>query len=424
MERSQPPSRPSTIQLAIIADDLTGAADTGASFASMGLATTISFADAPLPEVDILVRSTESRGLDAYAAARASEAAARDLTAHPGGRRIGWIYKKIDSALRGHPREELLAVMAVLGETRAVVASALPSEERTTVGGRQYLGGIPLEASPLGPPNVNRDLVALFGRSHGIAVRSLGLETIRKDAGAIQHFLRDAGPGVVVADAETDNDLKVLASAMAGSDVRVLCGSAGFARQLAITLPLISRVRFSVDPVRGTGPVLVVAGSQHPATIAQVEALRRAGHPVIHLAQELIDDPSTSISGAVAEVAMHLSSGHSTVLTTAGLALSPLGQSFVVERLAGIVAAPPVRPHIGGLVLTGGHVAAGIFVRLRASALRLGGEIRPAVPWGMLDAELVPCMPVATKAGSFGTSDALLACVNHIGGRIDHTERS
>ncbi|MDQ3539443.1 MAG: hypothetical protein M3440_02045 [Chloroflexota bacterium] len=403
--------------MAIIADDLTGAADTGASFASMGLATTISFADTPLPEVDILVRSTESRSLDARAATRANQTAAMALTADAGGRHIRWIYKKIDSALRGYPREELLAVMAALGETRALVAPALPSEERTTVGGRQYISGIPLEASPLGQRSVNSDLVALFGQRHEMVVHSLDLATMRKGAGAIQHFLRDAGPGIMVADAETDTDLGGLARAMAGSDVRVLCGSAGFARQLAVTLPLVSPVQPVIEPIRGAGPVLVVAGSQHPATSEQVDALRRAGYPVIHLAQELIDDPSMSIDGTVADVTMHLNSGRSTVLTTAGLAQSPHGLPFVVERLADIVAAPPVRQRIGGLVLTGGHVAAGVFAELRASALRLGGEIRPAMPWGVLDAELVPCMPVATKAGSFGTTDALLACVNHLGGR-------
>jgi len=420
VEGSQLAPQPSTIQVAIFADDVTGAADTGAAFARMGLATTLAFADEPLLAVDILVRSTESRGLDARAAALANERAAMALTAHSGGRQIRWIYKKIDSALRGCPSEELLAIMAGLGETRAVVACALPSEERTTVGGRQYLRGIPLEASPLGRSNATCDLVALFGQRHEVVVRSLGLAVIRQGASAIQRFLRNADSGVVVADAESDSDLRVLAGAIAGSDVRVLCGSAGFARQLAGALPLIPLARPSIAPVRGAGPVLVVAGSQHPATTAQVDVLRRAGHPVVHLAQDLIDDPSVSVNDAVAEVALHLSSGRSTVLTTVGLALSPIGRSFVVDRLADIVAAPPVRRHIGGLVLTGGHVAAGIFVRLRASALRLGGEIRPAMPWGMVDAELVRRMPVATKAGSFGASDALLACMNH----LEHTERT
>jgi uncharacterized protein YgbK (DUF1537 family) len=170
--------------------------------------------------------------------------------------------------------------------------------------------------------------------------------------------------------------------------------------------------------------MLVVAGSRHAATNAQVDALHGAGHPVVRLAQDLIDDPSVPIDGTVASVASHLGSGRSMVLTTAGLAPSSQGESFVVERLANIVAAPPVRRHIGGLVLTGGHVAAEVFVRLQASTLRLGGEIRPAMPWGMLDAGLVPCVPVATKAGSFGTTDALLACVNYLEGSIRQTERS
>jgi 4-hydroxythreonine-4-phosphate dehydrogenase len=421
VEGSQPASWSNTIQVAIIADDVTGAADTGAAFAHMGLATTFAFADVPLAGVDILVRSTESRGLDARAAALANARAASALDTHSGTQQIRWVYKKIDSALRGYPREELLAVMAALGETRAVVACALPSEQRTTVGGRQFLRGIPLDASPLGPSNVTCDLVALFAQSPKVDVQSLGLATIRQGAGAIQRFLRDAGAGVVVADAETDTDLAMLACAIAESDLRVLCGSAGFARQLAVTLGSSSVVRPPVASFLSAGPVLVVAGSRHAATTAQVDALLGAGHPVVRLAQDLIDDPSVPIDGTVAEVALHLGSGRSTVLTTAGLAPSSQGESFVVERLASIVAAPPVRQLIGGLVLTGGHVAAEVFAALQASTLRLGGEIRPAMPWGMLDAGLLPCVPVATKAGSFGTSDALLACVNYLEGRIRPT---
>jgi len=74
---------------------------------------------------------------------------------------------KIDSALRGCPSEELLAIMARLA--RLGPSCALPSKERRTTvdgqlrawhaggGGHSLLSGVPC------------DLVALFGRSHEVA---------------------------------------------------------------------------------------------------------------------------------------------------------------------------------------------------------------------------------------------------------------
>ena len=64
--------------------------------------------------------------------------------------------------------------------------------------------------------------------------------------------------------------------------------------------------------------------------------------------------------------------------------------------------------------MTGGDVAAGVLRRLSATALHLGGEIRPALPWGVVELANGTSLPVATKAGSFGEKDALQACHDHL----------
>ena len=102
------------------------------------------------------------------------------------------------------------------------------------------------------------------------------------------------------------------------------------------------------------------------------------------------------------------------VLTTAGLAPSPLGADFVAARLAQIVAAPEVSNQVGGLVLTGGDVAAAISTALGATALWLRGEITSGIPWGVLEGGRLHARPIATKAGSFGDDNALLSCINYL----------
>ncbi len=78
-----------TVQLAIIADDLTGAADTGACFASAGLTTVIPLSGSSIPAADVIVRSTETRDLDANEAARiVGDSITATVTSDP-----RWVYK-------------------------------------------------------------------------------------------------------------------------------------------------------------------------------------------------------------------------------------------------------------------------------------------------------------------------------------------
>ncbi|MDQ3653453.1 MAG: hypothetical protein M3457_00030 [Chloroflexota bacterium] len=400
------------IQLAVLADDLTGGADTGAAFASVGLVTSIAFGG-HAPDCDVLVVSTNSREIDLATAADRNLRAATALATGPATRRPRWVYKKIDSALRGHPREELLAVMAGLGESRALIAPALPSEARTTVNGRQFLDGRPLEATSLGSSQGPSDLVSLFGSGGEVSVHALGFNTIRNGPEEIERVLRQWGSGLVIADAETELDLLLIARAALRSDLRLLAGSAGLAGQLARVLAPAS-VSHKEVAGRPASPALVVAGSLHESTASQVGVLQAAGLPIVRPVDALLHGSSRAKRRAVDELAMHLAAGRSVVLATAGLPPSRYGSAFVVSCLADIVAAPGVRRHMGGLVLTGGETAAGILAGLGAIELRLMGEIRPAMPWGVLRTRDLPVMPIATKAGSFGEDDALLTCVEHL----------
>jgi uncharacterized protein YgbK (DUF1537 family) len=400
-------------QLVIVADDLTGAADASACFASAGLGTVIPLSGTAVPNADVVVVSTESRDLEGAAAG----AAVRSAVGHiAGGQRDAaprWIYKKMDSALRGHPRDELLAAMEAIDATRALVAPAFPAEGRTTIGGRQHIDGVPLELSQIRGPDTTSDLVALFQTDHGPPVRLLDLATLRGERDVLRRLLHDS-PGIVVADAETDDDLLRIAAAADDVRWRLFCGTAGLARQLARSLPLMQHAHAHPQVVRRSGPILIVAGSRHEATARQIEVLRESGVPIVRPGQSLIDDPEMKADDTVAQIAMHLAAGRSMVLTTLGLAPCAGGGHVVAGRLAQVVAAPEVSSQVGGLVLTGGDVAAAVSATLGAAALWLSGEISSGIPWGTIEGGSLHGRPVATKAGSFGDDNALLSCIVHL----------
>jgi uncharacterized protein YgbK (DUF1537 family) len=406
-----------TGRLAILADDLTGAADTGAAFAAAGQRTVVLLspeASAP-PTADVLVLTSESRALAPEAAAEATRRCARRIAAWREGDDDVRVYKKIDSTLRGHPAIELEALMDTLGERTALVAPAFPAQGRTTVAGHPYVHGVPLEQTTFGQAGVSADLRAVFARAAGGAMTVLSREDLRLGCEHLAGRLaQERGVRLWLADAEDDADLARLAAAALTSPLRVLCGSAGLARAIAAAR------RQGVgggrrDGHEGRRPkdegrhgVLVVAGSRHPATAAQVAALQRRGAVVVcpDASSLEIDDPSGAAQ-TVARVVDALASSPSVVLSTTGLPDLSAAPVVVAARLASLVAAVCARVRVGGLVLTGGDTASAVCQALECGSLWLTGERQPGIATATLIGGRHPDLPIVTKAGGFGDASAL-----------------
>jgi uncharacterized protein YgbK (DUF1537 family) len=124
-------------RIAIIADDLTGALDTASPFACAGLsvwaALQIDALDGALAaKPDVIAVSTNSRELNAAAAARLARDAAQRISAW----RPNLILKKIDSRLKGNIAVETAAVAEVFGFSRIVAAPAVPEQSRLVRAGK------------------------------------------------------------------------------------------------------------------------------------------------------------------------------------------------------------------------------------------------------------------------------------------------
>jgi uncharacterized protein YgbK (DUF1537 family) len=127
--------------IAIIADDLSGAAELAGIAFAHGLSAEVQREFDPSTSADVIAVDTDSRGLPAAEAARRVEEIASAVVAS----RPEWIFKKTDSVLRGIPAAEIAAILAVAGLDRAVLVPANPSRGRTIVGGVYAIHGVPLE---------------------------------------------------------------------------------------------------------------------------------------------------------------------------------------------------------------------------------------------------------------------------------------
>ena len=196
--------------IAVIADDLTGAADTGVQLVRAGYRTAVAFRGSPPPpagDLDAVAVDTDSRSMPGgFAAKRVVEAA-------HAVRGAGVVYKKIDSTLRGPVAAELSAALGATGREKAVVAPAFPAAGRTTKNGVQLVRGVPVhetEAREDPRTPVHEGHVPTLLEEVG-PVASLGVEALG-DKGAVHRAL--AGAGCVVADAEDAGDLEARAGAV------------------------------------------------------------------------------------------------------------------------------------------------------------------------------------------------------------------
>lgn len=138
----------------IVADDLTRATDTGHEFAGRGLRTLVSTLDASTADADtrtdVRVVDTDSR----YAAS--SDAAAR-VERVISEKDAAFVYKKVDSTLRGNLVAEVDAALEATGADVTLVAPASPRNGRTTVEGYHLVGGgVVPDRSPAGEPRRGR----------------------------------------------------------------------------------------------------------------------------------------------------------------------------------------------------------------------------------------------------------------------------
>ncbi|MEA3346424.1 MAG: four-carbon acid sugar kinase family protein, partial [Chloroflexota bacterium] len=333
------------VKFALIADDLTGAADSGVQFAKRGLSTALLMDSGSISDAEVVIVDTESRA-DLPKIARAKVHTA--ISALPP---VEFIYKKIDSTLRGNIGTELEAIMEARGVERAVLAPAFPSAGRITVGGRQLLDGQPLEETVFAQdplcPIADSYIPALLDQQMQREVGLIELALVRKGVDSLAAAMQDRGEAVLVVDATTEEDLHAIArSALRAGLAHLTCGSAGLADAMAeevVREGIVPASPKTIEFAPVDAPVLVVAGSRNPLTGRQLSrAAQEMGLVVLRMdTEELAATTGACPSGReslVAQAGEHISAGRNVALSLLG---SPYveGLSFTLARALGEMAA-------------------------------------------------------------------------------------
>jgi uncharacterized protein YgbK (DUF1537 family) len=397
----------------VVADDLTGAADSGVAFAEAGgpvrllLTPVTSPGQAPGAVTVVDMATRELSELDARQRMRV-------LADRLGGDDV--VFKKVDSILRGHIAAEVAELRDRLSDRLVVIAPAFPAAGRTTVSAVQHVHGTPLHLSgawsfePTAPPC---SLPALFAP---IPVTSLSLADVRSPTVRLTSLLRTAAAArrLAICDATSDQDLHAIARAGHAAGQPVLwVGSAGLAAALASELPDVQARLGQVDATPPTirpprdPRFLAVVGSASSLARRQALALAAEGARSLELPARVLAQADNSALQELAAVVSTAAEAGNTVVSITGEA-GPRSPAAVSEGLAVVTARAAATS--GLLLLTGGATARAVLLRAGLTCLDILGELGPGVV--LLTPAGESQQLIVTKAGAFGDDQTLIQAVH------------
>ncbi|MCZ8277740.1 MAG: four-carbon acid sugar kinase family protein [Acetobacteraceae bacterium] len=414
--------------LGCIADDFTGATDLANTLVKGGMTAVqvIGVPTGPLPEADAIIIALKSRTAP-VAEAVAQSLAACDALLAAGAKQIFWKYcSTFDSTDQGNIGPVADALLKRLGSGFALACPGFPTNGRTIYLGHLFVGNALLNESgmenhPL-TPMTDANLVRVLGRQTDGAVGLVPFTTVEQGAAATRQAmmrLAEQGRRYAIVDAVTDQHL--LAIGEAAAQHALITGGSG----VAMGLPENFR-RAGLLPARGDaaslppmqGMAAVVAGSCSRATLGQI-GLARDHVPVLELDALETPDAAALASQALEWVTGKLAADRPVVIAASAppekvAALqAKLGRDAagaLIEAAMAAIAEGLVARGVGRLVVAGGETSGAVVQRLGVTALRIGPEIDPGVPWTFAEPR---GLHLALKSGNFGARDFFLKAFDH-----------
>ena len=404
------------LRLGCIADDLTGATDVALMLQNAGMRTiqTIGVPAGIAPEeADAVVVALKSRTTAAAQAVAQSLAALEWLRAHGAGQILFKYCSTFDSTDAGNIGPVADALLEAMGESFTVACPAFPTNKRTVYLGHLFVGDQLLSDSPMKDhpltPMRDANLARVLGRQTKRKVGLVALPTVRQGAAAMRDAfakLRDAGHAYAIVDAVTDEDLLALGAACA--DLPLLTGGSGIAMGLPVNFGIRKGADAAIAAVGGYAAVL--SGSCSAQSNAQVAHWMKA-HLAFRIDPLQLADGVDLAAAALAWASPQLAAGPVMVYATAEPGAVQKAQARLGARRAGElveqclarIARGLIAQGVRRLVVAGGETSGAVVNALGVSALRIGPQIDPGVPWTVSTGE--PRLALALKSGNFGTAD-------------------
>ena len=269
------------IKVFIMADDFTGALDTGVQFSNYGVNTVVTsdlefeFGDTTEP-IEVLVINTETRYLNKHEAYEVIKKIAMKAKEE----NIQYIFKKVDSALRGNVASELRALSDVFEDVSIPFIPAYPEQNRFSYEGVLHIDSFPVSESAFG-----QDPYEPVTESH---IPSLLLKEADLNTYVTKKYeIPPNEERILLMESYSDEEMLSQGNELFMNDaLTITVGCAGFAKALA---NIIYKKRDATQNDIEL-PLLIVSGSVNPATKKQIVFAEANGFERISLTIEQLWD--------------------------------------------------------------------------------------------------------------------------------------
>ncbi|MDO7268779.1 MULTISPECIES: four-carbon acid sugar kinase family protein [Shouchella] len=426
------------MKIAIIADDLTGANDSGVQLAKAGLDTVVWLNGKGSSEnrAEAVVVDTDSRALSPKEAKAAVHAAMSALAPY----NPNLIFKKVDSTLRGNVGAELEATAEAWQPECILLAPSFPANNRTVEDGILYVNGTPIgetefarnEADPVSDSAISDHIGRQFHGAIAHIPESLWAEKPETISAWLDRNIANEQT-VFICDAVSMETLERIAAFSQQQPKRLLlAGSAGLSNALAQTMVSGTNTPFADHPV-SSDPILYLVGSMSEVSKTQVAHLLT--HPQtegirLHAATAASNDRHTQakeFERVVAAAEKTVATGKIPVIfsgterqevaevydyaKTTNTAISELAKR-IADTIAAIGSKLMDTRHFQAIIMTGGDTAKALCRRLSIDELRLLDEFEPGIPVAQFTGEHHQTYAI-TKAGAFGNEKTFSNLYHH-----------
>ncbi|MDN3669364.1 four-carbon acid sugar kinase family protein [Echinicola jeungdonensis] len=379
--------------IAVIADDITGAAEIAGVCLRWGIPVSFSLDVKPVSGAKVMVIASNTRSMKEADAIKESKRLAEALVEM----KVDNVFKKSDSVMRGHVAAEMKALAAQFKKEKMMLVPANPYTGRSIRDGIYYVDQKPLnETSFKDDPE--------FPAASSSVKELLREEELNVCTGKFTEE-QDLKPGFNIPDSKTMGDLYAWASLM---DSTVLpSGSAAFFEMyLKRNFPEWMHGQ-EPDPLSFLGNSLMVAGSTHQNSKNFIDKAVENG-TILSLMPKELKSPNAPESGVTKwsdEITKNLKGGDKVIMSAGKEKVTFENSNEVLktktaETVAKVLDRVPVRE----LLIEGGATAFAVIQQLHMGPLLPLQELSPGVVrMKAVDSDLV----LTIKPGSYVWPEAV-----------------
>jgi len=358
--------------IVVIADDLTGAAELGGIGLRYNLQVEITsqLNVSVLKETDLLIINTETRSMPMEAALEKLSQALSWIKLLPSS----YIFKKVDSVLRGHVLAEINLQLGILDRKLALLLPANPRLGRTIQKGKYYIYDQIIHETNFAYdpefPVKSSDVLHMIGAKNNVFVKKWN----------------DSFPeeGIVIGELTTEDDMQ--------NWMHVIPSGALIAGASSAFIAFLEHKvnKRAVDKTKSKGafvgfrkPCLYISGSNYEKSVQRIKAWRLANEPVCYLPIEQPEDEQYEqvLHNWIDRVSAAITCHQKAIIafdydTVSAMKLSP---GFLRHMMAKLVNILLNEVFVQELVLEGGATAGAVLAQRQIQQLKPLEELAPGV---------------------------------------------